>query len=143
MRVHRAAQAGLAVLYLGGAAWHSAYTVGHARAVYEAFGDMAWLAPYQWLIRELVVPNALAFTLGLIAFEATVGILLLGRGRFARAGLLAGIAFNLSLVPALGWPYVLGIVPLIAALAALLPSTADRVAAPSRPARRPAEPASR
>jgi hypothetical protein len=143
MRIGRAGRAVLAAVYLGGAVWHSAYTVGHARAVYEAFGDMAWLPPYQWLIRELVVPNGAAFTLALIAFEATVGILLLGRGGLARAGLVAGIAFNLALVPALGWPYVLGVVPLLAAQAALLPSTTDQGAAPPRPARRPAEPAPR
>jgi hypothetical protein len=110
----RVLRAALGLLYLASAGFHVAVTSRDPAGVYEAFLDMAWLGWYQRVVAETVLPNAAAFTLGLIAFEAVVGLLILSRDRSARWGHGAAAVFNAALVPALSWPYWLANLLLIA-----------------------------
>lgn len=85
---------------------------------YEAIADIAAFPPYAWLFREVIRPLATPLTLLLIAFELTVALLVLGRGKAVKLGLLAAILFQLAVAPAVS---VYGLVNLpLAALQALL-----------------------
>ena len=56
------------------------YTLRHPEA-YDGMADLAVLAPYEWLLREVIRPLATPSTLLLTAFERTVPELLRGRRR--------------------------------------------------------------
>jgi hypothetical protein len=112
---------------------------------YDGIADLALLPPIEWLTRAVVRPLATPFTLLLIAFELTVALLILGKGRAVPLGLAAAIIFQLAVILAVG-AYGLVNLPVIAVQALLLRSTFDRsaldlvrggVAATLRTARRP------
>lgn len=66
---------------------------------YDGFSTTAFLPLYRWAFRTLIMPHPLAFALVAAAFEIAVGLLLLSKGRYAKAGLLAGGLFLLAITP--------------------------------------------
>ncbi len=100
------------------------YLLRHPEA-YDAIADLAVLAPYQWLLREVIRPLATPFTLLLIAFELAVALLVLSKGVAVRLGLIAGIVFQLAVIPGVA-AYGLVNLPVVAAQALLLRTTFDR-----------------
>jgi hypothetical protein len=86
--------------------------------------NLAWPG-FDWLLLHLVVPAAVPLTVLLIAFEVSVAMLILSKGRRVRLGLLAAIAFMVGLAPLMSW-YELGNVPLVALALLLLARDYDR-----------------
>lgn len=66
--------------------------------VYRNFGNTALIPALRDLWQTLVMPNIPLFALTLAAFELAVGLLIVGKGRQVRLGLIASIVFNLFLV---------------------------------------------
>jgi len=54
------------------------------------------------LVRDIIIPMAGPFTLAVVAFELITGVLVLGRGRWARVGLWAALAWLAGFIPFLG-----------------------------------------
>ncbi len=99
-RHHRALQVGriaLGLLFLvGGALVNLLFLLGDTD-----FGDFADDAPWAFITetwRSVVAPRQLLFIGLLIAFEATVGVLVLLGGRLAEIGMVAIMGFHVGLL---------------------------------------------
>ena len=115
---YRVAIGALAVLYLAtGAAVH-AWNLA-TDVTYSGFADWSWSSFVTDTWESLVVPHDGIFIGLLIAFEATVGVLVLIAGRPRRIGLMLMLAFHVALV-SFGWAYLVWVVPMVAALVLLL-----------------------
>jgi len=82
---------------------------------YDSFADGSWWPFVRHAWHSFFVPNVGYFIAVLIAFEAAVGLLILGR-RYRRIGIAAAIAFNAALI-LFGWGFCIWSVPVIALLA--------------------------
>ena len=103
------------VFFLGSAVFNALITAPNAAQVYLSFAAMSWPVAEQ-LVRHLVVPVGMAFTVLVAAFEITVGLLILRR-RTARVGIAISLAWLAVLIPFLDGYGLVNIV----LLAALLP----------------------
>jgi len=75
--------------------------------IYEAFGATSLFAASRDLWVAVVMPHVVFFALLLAAFELTIGILILSKGRYVTIGLAASVLFNLFLVQlGLGFPEI-------------------------------------
>lgn len=90
----------LALAFLAGAAFNALMTLRDPQSL-RGFADLAMLDVLRRFILEWVLPYAIPFVFLLIAFEATVGVLLLVRGAAVRLALLAALAFYVVLIPVL------------------------------------------
>jgi hypothetical protein len=105
-----------ALFVLAGALVNAAYL---ARGDdYATFAGGAQLAFVRDTWAALVVPHHHLFIGLLVAFEATVGVLVLLGRRARRLGLAAAIAFHALLVP-FGWGFALWSAPMVLALVLL------------------------
>ena len=100
-RLHRAARIVAGLGFLGAAAFNATVTRRHPERAFNQMGDDAWLPPWQWLLRRVVIPHGPAVATATAAFEAAAGLCMLGRGRVARAGLLAGAGWAVVTTPVL------------------------------------------
>jgi hypothetical protein len=66
--------------------------------VYD-YGKNAWLPLYRTLSDHVIAPVPMVFSILLILFEITMGIFLLSRGRWVKAGLVGVTVFVLALIP--------------------------------------------
>jgi hypothetical protein len=66
---------------------------------YDGFSTGALLPLYRWAFRAIVMSYPLAFALAAAAFEISVGLLMLSKGRYAKIGLIAGCLFLLAISP--------------------------------------------
>ena len=124
-RRRNAARLGFGAFYLATATFNLTVTLPDAAAPYKHIAhNLAWPG-VDWLLLHLVVPAAVPLTVLLVAFEVGVGVLLLSKGQRVRLGLLAAVAFQVSLAPLLSW-YELGNVPLVALALVLLARDYDR-----------------
>lgn len=100
-RARRAGEVAVAALFVGAGALVNTYylMIGYT---YADFADGAHLTFVHDTWRSVVVPRAPVWIGLLIAFEVTVGLLVLSGGRRARIGLIAAIAMHLAL-PIFGW----------------------------------------
>jgi hypothetical protein len=90
-------------------------TLPDAGDAMRGFAADSWLPPYRAVLEAVVVPNAVPVTLATIAFETAAGVAMLApSARVARFGVLAGAAWCTGLLPALAWPYIAAMPPLIA-----------------------------
>jgi hypothetical protein len=86
--------------------------------------DTAILPPYEWFFENVVAVAPPAFGLMAATYEIAVALLMLGKGRYAKWGLLGGIAFLLAITPLGVW--TLGNPIMALALAYLLTKKYDR-----------------
>jgi len=98
--ISNVAEIGFGVLFIVGAIFHLSYTLRHGTETYEGFAANAWLSPYRELIRNVIIPRATSFTVLLISFQASIGLMLLTRGSLVKPALIAGALFSLVIVPA-------------------------------------------
>jgi len=122
----RAAEVGrdaVAALYLCAGAAANALLLATGED-YRKFANGAYVAFVRHTWRTVVVPNHVLYIGLLIAFEATVGLLVLRRGRSAQVGYVAAIAFHVALL-SFGWGFYVWSVPMIGALGLLLRANAD------------------
>lgn len=115
---YRVAIGALAVLYLAAGAavhaWNLATDVS-----YSGFADLSWSSFVTDTWESLVVPHDWVFIGLLVAFEATVGVMVLFAGRPRRIALVLILAFHVALV-SFGWVFLAWVVPMVAALVLLL-----------------------
>jgi hypothetical protein len=91
---------------------------------YIGLGANSFIPFYRWVFLNTIVLNPPLFVLPVAAFQITIAMMMLGKGRYVKWGLLAGIAFLLGITP-LGTETLAN--PVMAlALAALLRKTYDR-----------------
>jgi hypothetical protein len=107
-----AARVAFAGFFFAMAAVNATVTLPNTTEFYKGFAELSWPG-FDWLVRDLVQPLGVPFTLLLIAFELTIALLVLSKGRRARLGLLAAVAFMVGLAPFTSW-YGLANVPLVA-----------------------------
>lgn len=86
--------------------------------------DAPVLPPYEWFFENVVAVAPPVFGLLAAAYEIAVALLMLGKGRQAKWGLLGGIAFLLAITPLGVW--TLGNPIMALALAYLLTKEYDR-----------------
>lgn len=124
----------LAVLMLGaGAAVNVAFLLTDASYTGFADGSASQFVTDTW--ESLVVANQWFFISLLVAFETTVGVLLLLGGRRREVALWLIAAFHVALL-SFGWAYALWSGPMVVAM--LLLVRAHRRRAPAEPAPRAA-----
>jgi hypothetical protein len=108
---------GFGVFYLA-MAWgvNALATLPAADETMRGFERDSWIPLYQDLLGALIVPNAHAVVIATIAFETVIGaVMLFGGNRLASWAMLAGTAWCIGLLPALAWPYIAVMPPLILA----------------------------
>ena len=66
--------------------------------MYRNFGNTAILPLTRGLWQTVIMPNIVFFALSLAVFELFVGLLIIGKGKQVKIGLIASILFNLFLV---------------------------------------------
>ena len=98
--IRNVAEIGFGILFIIGAIFHSSYTLRHGREIYEGFATNAWFNHYRKLIQNGIIPRAKYFTVLLIIFQASIGLMLLTRGSLVEPALIAGALFSLVIVPA-------------------------------------------
>ena len=86
--------------------------------------DAPVLPPYEWFFANVVALAPPVFGLLAAAYEIAVALLMLSKGRYAKWGLLGGIAFLLAITPLGVW--TLGNPIMAVALAYLLTKEYDR-----------------
>jgi hypothetical protein len=88
-----------ALFYVVGGPLIHGYLMTQQRELYAAVDDTAWPL-YQTLWSQIVLPNLTPLVILLVAFEMGAGLLMLSRNPDrARLGQMAGLLFNLLLVP--------------------------------------------
>ena len=95
MRVRRVAELTIGVLYAAGAAHQALYVLPNSTEFYVDMANQAWLAPASRFIEEFLVPNSVAVTILVAAFEAVLAIAILTRGPMVRPALIAGGVFSI------------------------------------------------
>jgi hypothetical protein len=90
------AEIAIGVVFAAGAVFNTVYTLRNSTNFYEDFADGAWFAPAESFIRAVVIPNGALFTLLVIAFQATIAIVIFTRGDLVTAALFAGGTFALG-----------------------------------------------
>lgn len=85
---------------------------------YSGFADGAPVDFVRETWESLVVPHHTVFIGLLIVFEATVGLLVLVRGRVRQLALLLLVAFDVALV-SFGWGFLVWSAPMVVALSLL------------------------
>ncbi|WP_318508975.1 hypothetical protein [Bacillus sp. T3] len=84
--------------FLGSSVFNLTYTLSQPE-FYQQFAEMALFKIYSDMIETIVVPYAEWFTIMLVIFELTVGILVLSKNIYAQIGLYASLLFTVALIP--------------------------------------------
>ena len=106
------------VLYIAAGAGMNAWFVLRGDD-YSTFADGAYLTFVHTTWRDVVVPNHHAWIALLIAFELTVGVLVLLGGRRTQLAYVLAVAFHVALL-SFGWGFFIWSVPMVAAFSTLL-----------------------
>lgn len=95
MRLRKAAEIVIGVLYAIGAVHQAFFVLPESREFYVAMAAQAWIPPAQVFVEEVLVPNSAAVTVLVVALEATLAIAILSRGGAVRWALVAGGVFSI------------------------------------------------
>ena len=109
----------LGVIWIAGAIFNAVWTLPSAFDVWEGLADDATFGVYRWFFGAVVGAAPDLMTLLLIVGELTLGVLLLARDPWARAGAALSVVWCLFLL-FLIMPYTLTTLPLLALAAWLL-----------------------
>jgi hypothetical protein len=101
-------------IWLAGATWN-AFVTWNMTDPYGWLADDARVAPWRWFFSEVVQSQPEFWTALLVAGEIALGLLTLGRGHWAKAGLIGGALFSIMLV-SFGTPYTLMMAPYVVLL---------------------------
>jgi len=94
VRIRKAAEIMIGVLYAMGAIHQAVYVLPDSRGFYVSMAAQAWLRPAQTFIEEVFVPNSAVVTVLVVVFEAMLAIAILSRGAAVRWALVAGGVFS-------------------------------------------------
>ena len=95
MRIRKVAEITIGVLYALGAVHQTFFVLPNSTEFYVDMADQAWLAPAAAFVEELLVPNSVAVTILVAAFEAVLAVAILTRGSMVRPALIAGGVFSI------------------------------------------------
>lgn len=95
MKIRKAAELTIGVLYAIGAAHQAFFVLPNSTAFYVDMADQAWLAPAAAFVEEFLVPNSVAVTILVAAFEAILAVAILTRRSMVRPALIAGGVFSI------------------------------------------------
>ncbi len=95
MKIRKAAELTIGVLYAIGAAHQAFFVLRNSTEFYVDMADQAWLAPAAAFVEEFLVPNSVAVTILVAAFEAILAVAILTRGSTVRPALIAGGVFSI------------------------------------------------
>jgi hypothetical protein len=126
------------LMLLGGAAVNAT-----SLAVGVDYADFADDAKFGWVTdtwRAVVPPHEFLLIGLLVAFEATVGVMILSGGRLARVGLVGAIAFHVCLASFFSWFFTVYGLAMLLPLVMLLRAERRAAIAPVHPRQKqPAE----
>jgi len=126
-----AGRAAVGVLMLiGGALVNAVYLA--TGVDYAGFADPAQFAWVTSAWRAVVAPHQVLFIGLLVAFEATVGVLILSGGRRTQLGLAGAIAFHLALW-LFGWIEAVWVIIMVPVMVLLLRAERRAAATPAEP----------
>jgi hypothetical protein len=95
VKVRTAAELVIGVLYAIGAIHQGLFTLRHSQEFYGDMAERAWLRPAEVFIEKVLVPNSVAVTVLVVAFQAAVAIAILTRGPWVAPALVAGGVFSI------------------------------------------------
>jgi len=95
MAIRTVAELVIGVLYAIGAGHQALFTLRHSQEFYAHMADRAWFRPAEILVEKLLVPNSVAITAVVVAFQAAVAIAILTRGAAVSPALVAGGVFSI------------------------------------------------
>jgi hypothetical protein len=95
VKVRTAAELVIGVLYAMGAVHQGLFTLRHSQEFYGDMAERAWLRPAEVFIEKVLVPNSVAVTVLVVAFQAAVAIAILTRGPWVAPALVAGGVFSI------------------------------------------------
>jgi len=98
--IRNVVEIGFGVLFIVAAIFHLSYTLRYGKEIYGSFATNAWLNSYRELIRKIIIPHAVPFTVLLIAFQVSIGLMLLTKRGLTEPALIAGAVFSLVIIPA-------------------------------------------
>lgn len=98
MRLANIARTALGIIYLLGAAINLRFAF-LSPWIYREFASFAIIPFYKTLWNSAVIPHLQAWLILVVVFEIIIGIFILSKGNLVKIGLIAGITFNLFLIP--------------------------------------------
>jgi hypothetical protein len=101
---------GVGLIWIAGAVYNAVWTMPNARDAWHGLGEDATFGIYRWFFSDVVGAAPVAWTAALVAGEILLGVMLLGKERWARRGLLGSTIWSLFL-SFLIWPYTLMMFP--------------------------------
>ena len=97
----KAGRAAAGLGFLTAAVFNLTVTRHKASQTLERMHDDAWLPPFRWLLRRILIPHAPTVIVSAAIYEAAVGACILTRGRFVTIGLVGGAAWAVVTTPVL------------------------------------------
>lgn len=96
----------IGIAYLAAAVFNTVYTLPRSDQL-DGYADGAWFPFLGDFMRDVFMPNGDLFMILVIAFEVAVAVLILGRGSYVDAGVVASVLWVLAVLPFLAWPYLI------------------------------------
>jgi hypothetical protein len=119
----------LGTLFIAGGALFNALNLATG-GNYKDFADSSYIPFVHHTWRSLVAPHQYIFIPLLVAFEATVGLLVLSGGRRTQLGLVGAIGFHIALL-SFGWAFYPWSLAMFIAVGLLLWAERKHAAAPA------------
>jgi hypothetical protein len=122
-------RAAIAALWIGAGALFNALNLATG-ASYKGFADSSYIPFVRDTWRSVVGAHQFIFIPLLVAFEASVGILVLSGGRRTQLGLVGVMGFVIALL-SFGWAYYAFSIPMLVAFVLLLRAEREHAVTPS------------
>ena len=96
----------IGIAYLAAAVFNTVYTLPRSDQL-DGYADGAWFPFLGDFMRDVFMPNGDLFMILVIAFEVAVAVLILSRGSYVDAGVIASVLWVVAVLPFLAWPYLI------------------------------------
>ena len=96
----------IGIAYLAAAVFNTVYTLPRSDQL-DGYAEGAWFPFLEDFMRDVFMPNGDLFMILVIAFEVAVAVLILSRGSYVDAGVVASVLWVLAVLPFLAWPYLI------------------------------------
>jgi len=96
----------IGIAYLAAAVFNTVYTLPRSDQL-DGYAEGAWFQFLEDFMRDVFMPNGDLFMILVIAFEVAVAVLILSRGSYVDAGVVASVLWVVAVLPFLAWPYLI------------------------------------
>jgi hypothetical protein len=96
----------IGIAYLAAAVFNTVYTLPRSDQL-DGYAEGAWFPFLEDFMRDVFMPNGDLFMILVIAFEVAVAVLILSRGSYVDAGVVASVLWVVAVLPFLAWPYLI------------------------------------